>query len=162
MATEDRTLESVQLSPTEILVVAVVALLVLGPERLPSAARQVGRAIGELKRFSSDMQTRVNEVIDDEGRDENASSKTETARSQDDVSSDGGADGSRSDRAADGARGGDTGAYDGPATDGPGPDERSVDPGTDGFELIDRRPTERNLQRDANDADRGDEPGQGS
>ncbi len=50
---------AVQLGPAEILVVLIIALLVFGPSRLPDMARQVGRAVRELKKFqhsiSSDM-----------------------------------------------------------------------------------------------------------
>lgn len=35
--------------PLEILVILVVALVVLGPKRLPEAARSVGRGMRELK-----------------------------------------------------------------------------------------------------------------
>jgi sec-independent protein translocase protein TatA len=35
--------------PLELLVILVVALLVLGPKRLPEAARSVGRGMRELK-----------------------------------------------------------------------------------------------------------------
>jgi sec-independent protein translocase protein TatA len=35
--------------PLEMLVVLVVALIVLGPKRLPEAARSVGRGMRELK-----------------------------------------------------------------------------------------------------------------
>lgn len=37
----------------EILVILVVGLLVLGPQRLPTVGRQVGRVIAELRRVSS-------------------------------------------------------------------------------------------------------------
>ncbi len=35
--------------PLELMVILVVALLVLGPQRLPEAARSVGRGVRELK-----------------------------------------------------------------------------------------------------------------
>jgi sec-independent protein translocase protein TatA len=35
--------------PLELLVILVVALIVLGPQRLPEAARSVGRGMRELK-----------------------------------------------------------------------------------------------------------------
>lgn len=47
----------------EILVVLVVALLVLGPAKLPDAARQVGRAIGEFKRVTNSFQDEVRDTI---------------------------------------------------------------------------------------------------
>jgi len=40
----------------ELLVIGVIALLVLGPERLPKAARSVGLAIGKVKRSFSNVQ----------------------------------------------------------------------------------------------------------
>ena len=49
----------------EILVILVVALLVLGPTRLPTAARQVGNAIGELRRLSSGFQNEMKAAMDD-------------------------------------------------------------------------------------------------
>lgn len=51
--------------PPELLVILVVALVVLGPERLPGAARQVGRAVGELRRLSSGFQQELREAMDD-------------------------------------------------------------------------------------------------
>jgi sec-independent protein translocase protein TatA len=38
-------------APWHILIVLVVALLVLGPSKLPEAGRQVGRGLAELKKF---------------------------------------------------------------------------------------------------------------
>lgn len=35
----------------EMLVIGIVALLVIGPERLPTVARTVGRWIGKVRRF---------------------------------------------------------------------------------------------------------------
>lgn len=47
----------------EILIVLLVALLVLGPNRLPHAARQVGRAVAEFRRVTSDFQSEVRNAI---------------------------------------------------------------------------------------------------
>lgn len=47
----------------EILVILVVALLVLGPERLPEAARQAGRALAEVRRMSSGFQAELRDAI---------------------------------------------------------------------------------------------------
>jgi Tat protein translocase TatB subunit len=47
----------------ELLVILVVALLVLGPAKLPEAARQVGRAMGELRRLSSGFQAELRDAI---------------------------------------------------------------------------------------------------
>lgn len=51
------------IGPAEILVVLVVALIVLGPNRLPDAARSVGKAMAEFRRVSSGMQAEVREAF---------------------------------------------------------------------------------------------------
>jgi sec-independent protein translocase protein TatA len=51
--------------PLELLVILVVALLVLGPKRLPEAARSVGRGMRELK----DSLAGVNDDDDEDERD---------------------------------------------------------------------------------------------
>ena len=43
------------LGTTELLVVAVVALVLFGPRKLPEIGRTVGKAIGEFKRASDDF-----------------------------------------------------------------------------------------------------------
>ena len=47
----------------ELLVILLVALLVLGPNKLPDAARQVGRALGELRRLSSGFQAEMRDAL---------------------------------------------------------------------------------------------------
>jgi Tat protein translocase TatB subunit len=47
----------------EILVILVVALLVLGPERLPEAARTAGRVLAEVRRMSSGFQAELRDAI---------------------------------------------------------------------------------------------------
>lgn len=41
--------------PIKLLFTAVAALLILGPKRLPAAVRSVARALGELKRASTEV-----------------------------------------------------------------------------------------------------------
>jgi sec-independent protein translocase protein TatB len=41
----------------ELIVVGVVALLVIGPERLPKITRDVGRLYGQLRRAADDLRT---------------------------------------------------------------------------------------------------------
>jgi TatA/E family protein of Tat protein translocase len=43
------------LSPVEIAVVAVLALIVFGPQKLPEIARTVGRALNELKKQANEL-----------------------------------------------------------------------------------------------------------
>lgn len=49
----------------EVLVIAFIALIVLGPQRLPDAARQAGKAIGELRRLSSGFQSELRDAFSD-------------------------------------------------------------------------------------------------
>ena len=61
-----------QLSPLEILVVAAVALIVFGPEKLPDIARTVGGAAARMRRmateFREEFETSLH-VDDDDGWD---------------------------------------------------------------------------------------------
>lgn len=49
----------------EVVVIAILALLVLGPERLPTAARTVGRWVGDLRRLTGSLQAEVRDVVDE-------------------------------------------------------------------------------------------------
>lgn len=51
------------LSPEKILVLGILALVVLGPTRLPGAARTFGRIIGQLKSMSASFQSEVREAV---------------------------------------------------------------------------------------------------
>ena len=44
--------------------VSAVALVVIGPERLPSVARTVGTLIGKAKRYISDVKAEVNRTME--------------------------------------------------------------------------------------------------
>lgn len=46
------------------LLVLVIALVVLGPEKLPDAARTLGRLIAEFRRITSGLQAEVREAFD--------------------------------------------------------------------------------------------------
>jgi sec-independent protein translocase protein TatB len=45
---------------TELMVIAVVALVVIGPERLPKVARTAGHILGRLQRYVSDVKSDIN------------------------------------------------------------------------------------------------------
>ena len=47
----------------EVLVILLLALIVLGPQRLPEAAKQVGRFTGEIKRLSSGFQQEMKDAL---------------------------------------------------------------------------------------------------
>jgi sec-independent protein translocase protein TatA len=55
--------------PLEIAVLAVIALLVLGPQKLPEAARSVGRGMRELRAAMSGA-TRFDDEEDEEEEEE--------------------------------------------------------------------------------------------
>ena len=55
-----------QIGPLEILVVAAVALIVFGPEKLPEMARTVGRTIADIRRMADDIRSDFrDEPVDD-------------------------------------------------------------------------------------------------
>ena len=41
--------------PEELFLIAVIALLVLGPERMPKLMRDVGRVVGDLRKTSDEL-----------------------------------------------------------------------------------------------------------
>lgn len=49
----------------ELLVILLVALLVLGPNKLPQAARQVGHFLGEFRRIADGFQSELKSAMDD-------------------------------------------------------------------------------------------------
>tara|TARA_R110000851_G_scaffold293427_1_gene448045 strand:+ start:76099 stop:76578 length:480 start_codon:yes stop_codon:yes gene_type:complete len=52
------------LSFTELMIIGVVALLVIGPERLPSVARTVGHLLGRAQRYVNDVKTDIKREMD--------------------------------------------------------------------------------------------------
>ena len=44
------------IGPEELMLIAIIALLVLGPERMPRLMRDVGRIVGDLRRASDELQ----------------------------------------------------------------------------------------------------------
>jgi len=51
------------MSFVEVFVVFTIALIVLGPEKLPVAARELGKNIGKVKRFFNNMQRQIDQEI---------------------------------------------------------------------------------------------------
>ncbi|WP_084032077.1 Sec-independent protein translocase protein TatB [Desulfonatronum lacustre] len=45
---------------TELLIIMLVALIVLGPKQLPGIARSLGKALGEFRRVTTDVQRTLN------------------------------------------------------------------------------------------------------
>ncbi|WP_300450902.1 Sec-independent protein translocase protein TatB [Accumulibacter sp.] len=48
---------------SEMIVIAIVALVVIGPERLPKVARTAGHLLGRLQRYVSDVKSDINREI---------------------------------------------------------------------------------------------------
>jgi sec-independent protein translocase protein TatA len=65
--------------PLELLVILVIALIVLGPKRLPEAARSVGRGMRELKESLAGENERDRDY-DDYDEDEREPEERETER----------------------------------------------------------------------------------
>lgn len=55
-------------SPGEVVFVMMLALVVLGPEKLPGAMRKVGQVLGELRKISSGFKSEFNAMVDEPAR----------------------------------------------------------------------------------------------
>jgi sec-independent protein translocase protein TatB len=63
---------------TELLVILLVALIVLGPSKLPEIAKSLGRALGEFRRVTTD----VKRTIEMEAEAAEQKAKAEAARKE--------------------------------------------------------------------------------
>lgn len=61
-----------QVGPLELIVVALVALIVFGPDKLPEIARTVGRTMNELRRQAADVREEFVRGLDDDADDAEA------------------------------------------------------------------------------------------
>jgi Tat protein translocase TatB subunit len=50
---------------TEMVVIAVIGLVVLGPKRLPELARTLGRTLGEFRRSATELRREFADVMDE-------------------------------------------------------------------------------------------------
>ncbi len=66
---------------TELLVVGVVALVVIGPERLPKVARTVGHLVGRAQRYVSDVKSDIKREVELDGLRDLKGQMEEAARS---------------------------------------------------------------------------------
>ena len=67
---------------TELLVIFVIGLVVLGPKRLPSLARSLGRSLAEFRRASDDIRRDFMDVAEEVRIDTAASSPREPAQDE--------------------------------------------------------------------------------
>ena len=57
------------LGGSEVIVILLLALIVLGPEKLPETARKIGNVMGELRRMSSGFQQEIRSAVNDTVKD---------------------------------------------------------------------------------------------
>jgi len=53
----------VNLTPNEVLIICLVALVVLGPKQLPGAIRGIAKGLADLRRFSSQVRSELDNVV---------------------------------------------------------------------------------------------------
>ena len=51
------------MGPLELLLIAALALIVVGPSKLPDLARQLGRVVGDLRRMSSEVKNEFRQSV---------------------------------------------------------------------------------------------------
>jgi sec-independent protein translocase protein TatA len=56
----------VNIGPTELIVILIVALIVFGPKRLPEIGRTIGRSLQEFRRASNDLREELERDLDDQ------------------------------------------------------------------------------------------------
>lgn len=54
----------------ELIFIFALALLILGPKKLPELGKQLGRSLGEFKRASTDLKRSIEEEVEKVARDE--------------------------------------------------------------------------------------------
>ena len=54
----------------ELIFIFALALLILGPKKLPELGKQLGRGLGEFKRASNDLKRSIEEEVEKAGREE--------------------------------------------------------------------------------------------
>lgn len=52
------------ISFTELMLIGVIALIVIGPERLPKVARTIGHLVGRAQRYVTDVKTDIKREMD--------------------------------------------------------------------------------------------------
>jgi sec-independent protein translocase protein TatB len=69
----------------ELVIVAVIALLILGPERMPTAVRQVSRWVRTAKRLMHDWSAEVNRQIDNDALQKSIKEELAVAQVNEDI-----------------------------------------------------------------------------
>ena len=55
-----------QIGPLEIFIVAAIALIVFGPQKLPEIARTIGRFMSEVRRMASEVKSEFDAGLEDD------------------------------------------------------------------------------------------------
>jgi Sec-independent protein translocase protein TatA len=58
----------VNLDPEKVLMIGLLALVVLGPSRLPRAARDVGKVMVHLRQITASLQSEMHQALDEPAR----------------------------------------------------------------------------------------------
>jgi len=58
------------LGATEVIVILVIALIFIGPKKLPELAKGLGKGLREFQKAKDDLMTQVNEEVEDAKLDE--------------------------------------------------------------------------------------------
>ena len=58
------------LGATEVVVILVIALIFIGPKKLPELAKGLGKGLREFQKAKDDLMTQVNQEVDDSKLDE--------------------------------------------------------------------------------------------
>lgn len=69
------------LGPTELVLIFALALLILGPKRLPEIARSIGKAIREIRRSTEQIESEVRKEFLDLKEDVEKGTKPESQES---------------------------------------------------------------------------------
>ncbi len=67
----------------ELIVILVIALIVIGPQKLPDIARSLGKGLAEFKRASDDFQRNMAEEVRNLDEKEKAGKEAEAGESED-------------------------------------------------------------------------------
>ena len=70
------------MSSGEIFIILLIAFLVFGPSKIPYIAKKLGKAVYQVKRASNEIKREINAEVNKIERDNIASAKKETAKSQ--------------------------------------------------------------------------------
>ena len=73
---------------TELLVILVVALLVIGPKKLPNLARTIGRTLRDFKRATSDFENSIDIETDEEYDDSDITTQKKNKKNEETINYD--------------------------------------------------------------------------